>query len=219
MVRVRPIRTVRSPLTPGTLVTVPTARGATESHTYSTAGTYTVKLTVTDNGGATDTKSASVTVASPADAVLAADAFGRTATNSWGTADTGGSWTLAGGSSAFSVADGKGVIALSPSWNREVRLNSVSETSTVSTVDISTDEAPAGAATHFTMIGRQVGSSYYGARVRLEVGGVVRLYVLKNETALVSSYVLPNVSDEAGDLLHLKLEVSGTSPTTVRAKV
>ena len=46
--------------------------GATPSHTYGSAGTYTVKLTVTDDGGATDTVSHDVTVTN----VVATDAFG-----------------------------------------------------------------------------------------------------------------------------------------------
>ncbi|MDQ0079666.1 chitodextrinase, partial [Arthrobacter oryzae] len=40
-----------------------TATGATAQHTYATAGTYTVKLTVTDNTGATGTTTNTVTVA------------------------------------------------------------------------------------------------------------------------------------------------------------
>lgn len=39
-----------------------TSSGATASHAYGAAGTYIVKLTVTDNEGATDEKSKSVTV-------------------------------------------------------------------------------------------------------------------------------------------------------------
>ncbi|MER6583159.1 S8 family serine peptidase [Nonomuraea sp. NPDC001023] len=39
-----------------------TGSGATVSHTYAAAGTYTVALTVTDNGGATNTTSKSITV-------------------------------------------------------------------------------------------------------------------------------------------------------------
>jgi len=42
-----------------------TASGVTASHTYATGGTYTVTLTVTDDGGATGTTSQSVTVTEP----------------------------------------------------------------------------------------------------------------------------------------------------------
>jgi PKD repeat protein len=42
-----------------------TGSGATTSHTYSGGGTYTVMLTVTDDGGLTDSDSRSVTVTAP----------------------------------------------------------------------------------------------------------------------------------------------------------
>ena len=42
--------------------------GAQTSHTYAAAGTYTVVLTVTDDTGSTDTKSAAVAVTAPTDA-------------------------------------------------------------------------------------------------------------------------------------------------------
>ena len=53
--------------------------GATANHTYAAAGTYTARLTVTDNNGATGTTTSPVTVTAPPPVtVLAADAFGRT---------------------------------------------------------------------------------------------------------------------------------------------
>jgi PKD repeat protein len=49
-----------------------TATGASPSHTYATAGSYTVKLTVTDNNGASDAVTQTLTVADQPPAVTAA---------------------------------------------------------------------------------------------------------------------------------------------------
>ncbi len=48
-----------------------TGSGATTSHTYSVAGSYVVRLTVTDDGGATDTYTRSITVTQPAHQISA----------------------------------------------------------------------------------------------------------------------------------------------------
>ena len=52
------------------------ARGATASHTYAAAGSYTVRLTVTDSTGATGTTGQTVTVGAPANPAPA-DVYGR----------------------------------------------------------------------------------------------------------------------------------------------
>ena len=50
----------------GTSVTARTGSGVTTSHTYATAGTYAVRLTVTDASGGTGTVTHDVTVSAPA---------------------------------------------------------------------------------------------------------------------------------------------------------
>src|SRR5699024_8433563 len=108
-----------------------------------------------------------VTVTAPVVAALAADSFDRTLTGDWGSADQGGVWTMKGGNAAFSVANGAGVMTLAPSHNRVALLNSISSTTTLSQVDLVSDPATTGGVNpHVTVIGRQVGSSYYGGRVR-----------------------------------------------------
>lgn len=53
-----------------------TASGSTASHSYVSGGTYTVVLTVTDDGGATDSDSQAVTVSEPSDGGISLTATG-----------------------------------------------------------------------------------------------------------------------------------------------
>jgi hypothetical protein len=151
--------------------------------------------------------------------LLATDAFNRTvAAGGWGNADTGGAYALSGGSTSFSVNGTKGVITLPPGGTRTALLSTTSTTS-VSQVSVAADKTYAGGAGSFNVIGRRVGVSNYAARVRVENPNLIRMYILYNETAITgASYVLP-VTYTAGMVLNIKLSVTGTSPTTVAAKV
>lgn len=196
-----------------------TGSGPTPTHTYATDGTRSVTLTVTDDDGATASTSRSVTVTTaPPAGVLATDTFGRVLSNAWGTADTGGPWTLSGTASAFSVAGGAGVVAIGPGSTREARLAGVSTSNAVVTVRISADAAAAGGAASATVVGRMAGTSTYAARLRLEPGGIIRLYLLRDEVALAGSYVLPGAY-VPGEAIMLRLSVRGTSPTTLGAMI
>ncbi|GAP66722.1 protease [Mizugakiibacter sediminis] len=60
-----------------------TSTATNPSHTYAAAGTYTVSLTVTDNGGATNTKTQSVTVGSSSSQLLGNTGFETGSASPW----------------------------------------------------------------------------------------------------------------------------------------
>ncbi len=197
-----------------------TATGPTVSRTYAAAGTYTVTLTVTDDDGATATTSTTVTVTAPPVATaLVEDTFDRAVPSGWGAAPTGGAWTVAGGAaSALRVTGGQGEVTLAPGSTRTMTSAGVSTTTTDSTVAFSLSDIPTGGGAYTSIFGRQVGTGSYAANVWVKSTGAVAL-VLKQGTTVLSNTTVAGLTYTAGTQLQLRLQVTGTSPTTVQAKV
>jgi PKD repeat protein len=197
-----------------------TATGATAQRTYGAAGTYTITLTVTDNGGATASTTRTVTVSSTPGALFASDAFGRTITSGWGAADVGGTWALNGTSSYFSVGNGVGTMNLAASRGPSAYLPGVSTTAADSAVTLSLDKIGNGGGTFLGVAGRRVASSEYRGKIKVAADGSVTLQItrLAGGTETTLSQVSAGFSVTAGQAVRLRVQVTGTSPTTVRAK-
>ncbi|MBM7798512.1 PKD repeat protein [Microlunatus panaciterrae] len=197
-----------------------TASGATANHTYAADGTYTVTLKVTDNGGAVNSTSRSVTVGGT-QGVVAQDGFGRIVTGGWGTADTGGPWALNGSSGYFAVNNGTGLINLTKAGIGPNAFLGVSATALDTTVTLSMDKVGNGGGTYLSVTGRKVGTSEYLAKVGISSAGAVTLSVTRmvsgTETTLKSAAT--GLTYSAGQQLQVRLQVTGTSPTTIAAKV
>lgn len=193
----------------------------TSSHTYAAGGTYTVGLTVTDNLGATATTTRSVTVTSAAAPPTASDDFARTVASGWGSATVGGPWTVSL-PSAFSV-NGRGQMVQAAGRGLTATLEQVSKASTTVRLTMSFDKVASGSGVYVSVMGRKTSAGQYRVKWRVTSNGslsasLVRTTATGAETALLGERVIPGVTVSAGSTFATALEVTGTNPTTIRAK-
>jgi hypothetical protein len=177
-----------------------------------------VKLTVTDNAGATGTMTRSVTLTA-APPALATDAFGRTVTGGWGSADLGGAWTVSGTASNATVASGSGRLTAAAGVTTAASLG-ISARDVAFQADVVLQKAPAGGASFVSLGTRMVGSSLYETILYYAPDGTVTLILAAivngNETDLAYS-TLPGTFT-AGTSLTVRMETSGSGTTTLGAK-
>jgi PKD repeat protein len=200
--------------------------GQTATHTYAAAGTYTVTLTVTDNGGATATATRSVTVTAPAGpAPIASDTFARTVTGGLGSADVGGAWTAAAGATRLAVTPGRADFSLPAAGNNTgAYLGGVSQTGADLRTTVALTTAPTGNGTYAYVTGRRVaGQGEYRVRIRFLANGTVGL-ALSRLTGTTEAFpggelIVPGVTYTPGTALNVRVQVTGTGTTQVRATV
>ncbi|MGV9194805.1 metallophosphoesterase [Microbacterium sp. MC2] len=170
--------------------------------------------TVDDGSASTRGPTWSVTVSAvPSVSVLAEDAFSRTVGAGWGTADTGGPWTV-NSTAKMTVAAGAGRVSANAGSTLNATLPSVSTTDIDAHVTATIDRIPQQwlGLSFFT---RQIGSGGYAARLRIQPTGAVTLEALRDSTVLASA---PTGTATAGTAIHVRMQTEGTSPTTIRAR-
>jgi PKD repeat protein len=199
-----------------------TGTGVSPTHTYPAAGTYSVVLTVTDNGAGTGTVSHDVTVTVPPPvSTVATDTFTRTVASGWGTADTGGAWTSSGGTS--SVADGAGVVSVPAGVTGSFRLGSTSTLDADVQHRVWLDALPTGGGVYLSDVVHRTSTGDYRGKVRVMSTGAVQVQFSKvvgaTETALTTASTVSGLTYQAGLPLAVRTQASGSSPTTLRIKV
>ncbi|TFV90712.1 PKD domain-containing protein [Blastococcus sp. CT_GayMR16] len=192
--------------------------GATATHVYAADGTYTVRLTVTDERGGTGTAEQQLSVFAPV--IVAADAFNRTVTGGLGTADVGGAWTAAYNAVRQSVAPGTGTFTMVPGAQVGSFLNGVAENRADLVTTLSLAQAPTGNGLNVLFTGRRVAvNQEYRLRLRFQANGTVYAGFTKlagtGTDVLVGSEVTLPGTYTAGTALRVRLVVtSGADGTT-----
>jgi PKD repeat protein len=196
-----------------------TATGSTATHTYAGPDTYTITLTVVDNGGASASTTHTATIAGPA-TQLAADAFGRTLASGWGPADLGGTWATSGSAANYSVGGGVGTMSV-PTAGSELRstLAGVHALSSETLVTAKMNQATTGGSVYISALARVAGSSDYRARAIVGSTGAVTVSLYVNGAGTTLATAAAGFTMSAGNSLNIRFRLTGSSPTTLQARI
>lgn len=199
-----------------------TGTGATANHTYAADGTFTVRLTVTDDDGATASSTRSVTVVAPPTFAVRDD-FGRTSAAGWGAADAGGTWSLVDASSGFSVSGGSGRQTLTAKGStQEASLRATVLPGSELRGTITWDRTASSGSLYTSVVGRAVNTSN-DYRLKIYVNGTNRpslqltRRVAGAETVISSTTLTSTISPHTAYAVALRTVRTQTG-TTLQAK-
>ena len=200
-------------------------QGITTSYVDATAVngtsyTYTVKSYDTAGNASAASAGAAATPTAPSPAgVLARDDFARTVSGGWGAADVGGAWSvLAGAAGSFSVAGGTGSVASPGGFAQQViHLASTSARDVDVKAAITFGATPTSGIFGYYVLRRQAGGSYLRIGAH-PLNGRLYLRIQTEAGTTVFADVDTGVSFAAGSY-HLRAQVQGANPTTVRARL
>ena len=151
------------------------------------------------------------------DGWLATDTFTRTTAGGLGTADVGGTWTVAGSAADFST-DGTAARVRTPAGGtRTATLAGMSsrDNDVRATIGFA---RPTSGSLYAAVTARQVGTATYVGRAVVSSTGSVQAQVQRSGTTLRATTV-SGLRVAATDRLHVRVQAVGASPTTVRVKV
>lgn len=158
---------------------------------------------------------------------VASDAFTRSVSSGWGTADLGGAYSLKGTANGFAVNGASGTmtpVAGGSTGQLIARLTSVSADNIDETVRFTMDKVPSGSNGFVYLLARSNGSNTeYRGRITITPAGAISLQALKLvagvESSLGTAATQPGVTFSAGSYLDAHMELNGSNPTTILMRV
>lgn len=173
--------------------------GVSASHTYQAAGSYTVRLTVTDNRGATGTREQNIVVSAPSPSL---GSITGTVSSPTRGALAGVTVTVAGGGSATTSATGTYTISGVAPGQRTVMLSGLPATCAAPTAATATVTAGASATLDFSVTCTTGGGGPSTGTMRgrvTRVGGDALAGVRVSVQPAASATALSAVTDAQGD--------------------
>ncbi|MCW2530198.1 MAG: domain containing protein [Pseudonocardiales bacterium] len=200
-----------------------TTTGITPSHTFPDSAVYPVGLTVTDDTGVTATLNQPVTVTGGQSAAFASDSFNRTTPAGFGPADVGGTWAIGGSTANLAVTPGAATLKLARSSQNSAYLTTATRTDADVLVTTKIDKVTTGSGAYLWVSGRRVSAgNEYTAKARFTSTGTIGLVVSKfvggTESVLAGETIVPGLTYAPGTPVSVRVQVTGTGPTTIRAR-
>ena len=158
--------------------------------------------------------------------VFARDEFERTVSAGWGTAGTGGPWTVPGVLTSANVNGGRGSIQVTTAGQtRLIHMWSTSERDVDIRMKVALDKLPVGTGSNaipYFELRRADNGNEYRARARIAPDGRVWVHVSRVtnnvESAIGGEVLVTGLTLTAGSSFWLRADVIGSSPTTLRVK-
>jgi hypothetical protein len=155
-----------------------------------------------------------VVTSDPTTATVPAAAVAQAGTVTENDADAGTTAPATGDADTVKVPAGE---------SKTVRLDGVPSTGTDVTTGFSLEGTPTGGGAYLSTTVRGTAAGDYRVKVRVASTGVVTSQLVKSvggkETALSDAAVVPGVTYAAGTRLQVRVQATGASPTTLRARV
>jgi CSLREA domain-containing protein len=142
--------------------------------------------------------------------LLAADTFSRTEDSGWGTADTGGTWSV-GTTGTYLVDNGAGRIVIGAGQTREARLE-VDAADVVVTGTVRYDKLPVGGNTFAYVLARATPTTAYRGAIRIASDGRVFVQlkrVVDRAESNIGSEVNTGLTTNGGGALNVRFRVVG----------
>lgn len=158
--------------------------------------------------------------------IIVEDTFTRSTSNGWGTADTGGAYTILGGTASNFSVNGSSASISQPIGNQTITI-SPTALDTEMVFRFQLDKLPTGGNVWITTIMRRNGNNEYRPRMTIGANGAISLQTIKNvggTTSQVNNFSANTAINSGNPLIpntwyYFKARVTGTNPTTIQSRV